>query len=252
MVGLEVSLLSGMPASARICATLFGVGAVEADDDRRPQVDSAERLDDALRHFLAAGDAAEDVDEDALHVLVEVDDLERRGHHVGVGAAADVEEVGGRATDLVDHVERAHRQAGAVGDDADGAVETDVLQVVLAGQLLALVELLGGAELVPLGMAERGVVVQADLGVEGVHAAVRAEDERVDLGQVAVALGEAAVQLHEHVGHTVDGFGVDLGATAASRAVASGEAVDRVDVQHHDGVGVRSRRPSRSPRRPRR
>ena len=59
------------------------------------QVDPAERLDDAVGHLLAAGDAAEDVDEDRLHVLVGVDDLERGGHHVGVGAAADVEEVGG-------------------------------------------------------------------------------------------------------------------------------------------------------------
>ena len=94
------------------------------------------------------------------------------------------------------------------------AVEADVLQVVLAGQLLALVELLGGPELVPLGMAERGVVVEADLGVEGVHAAVGPQDQRVDLGQVAVALGEAAVQLDEDVGHAVDGVGVDVGVDA--------------------------------------
>ena len=44
----------------------------------------------------------------------------------------------------------------------------------VARELLALVELLGGAELVPLGMAEGGVVVEADLGVEGVHARRRA------------------------------------------------------------------------------
>ena len=54
------------------------------------------------------------------------------------------------------------------------AVEADVLQALLLGQLLALVELLGGPELVPLRMAERGVVVEADLGVEGVHLARRA------------------------------------------------------------------------------
>ena len=90
------------------------------------------------------------------------------------GAAADVEEVGGGAADLVDDVERAHGQAGAVGDDADGALEADVLQALLAGQLLALVELLGGLELVPLRVAELGVVVEAHLGVEGVDLARRA------------------------------------------------------------------------------
>ena len=136
---------------------------------------------------------------------VEVDDLERGGHHVGVGAAADVEEVGGRATDLVHDVERAHRQPGAVGDDADAAVEADVLQALLVGQLLAFVEHLGAGELVPLGVAEGGVVVEGHLGVEGVDLALGREDERVDLGQVAVALGEAAVQLHEDLGGAVDG-----------------------------------------------
>jgi hypothetical protein len=45
-----------------------------------------------------------------LHGRVGVDDLEGGGHHVGVGAAADVEEVGRRAAALVDHVERAHGQ----------------------------------------------------------------------------------------------------------------------------------------------
>ena len=88
--------------------------------------------------------------------------------------AADVEEVGRRAADLVDHVARAHGQAGAVGDDADLAVEADVLQALLLGQTLARVELLEAAELVPLGMAEGGVVVEGDLGVEGVDPARRA------------------------------------------------------------------------------
>ena len=155
-------------------------------------------------HLLATGDTAEDVDQDALHLLVEVDHFQRRRHHVGVGAAADVEEVGRAAADLVDDVEGAHRQPGAVGDDADRAVETDVLQVVLACQLLTLVELFRRPVLVPLGMAERGVVVEADLGVEGVHPTVGPQDQRVDLGEIAVALGEASVQLDQDLGGAVD------------------------------------------------
>src|SRR5690349_24246043 len=63
-------------------AALLGVGAVEADDDRRPQLDAAEALDDAVGDLLATRDAAEDVDEDRADVLVVVDDVERRGHDV--------------------------------------------------------------------------------------------------------------------------------------------------------------------------
>ena len=121
-------------------ATLLGVGAVETDDDRCPQLDSAKALDDAVGDLLAPCDSAEDVDEDRAHVLVVVDHIERCGHHVGARPAADVEEVGGLAAHLIDDVERAHRQPGAVGDDAHRAVEADVLQILLLGQPLAVVE----------------------------------------------------------------------------------------------------------------
>ena len=110
---------------------------------------------------------------------------------------------------------------------------------MLAGHLLAFVELLGGPVLVPLGMTERGVVVEADLGIEGVHAAVGAQDQRVDLGEIAVAFGEAAVQLDQDVGRTVDRRRVrEIGIDARLASLGRRETVDRVDVAHDDGVGI--------------
>ena len=70
----------------------------------------------------------------------------------------------------------------------------------LGSHLLAVVHLGEAAESVPLGVAELGVAVEGDLGVERVHFTGRLEDQRVDLGEVAVALGVAAVQLDEDVG----------------------------------------------------
>ena len=238
MVGLLISFEAGNAGVEDDLAALLGVRAVESDDDRRPEVDSTQRFDDALRHFFTAGDAAEDVDEDALDLVVEVDDLERSGHHVGVGAAADVEEVRRRAPDLVDDVERAHREAGAVGDDADGAVEPDVLQALVASETLALVEHLHRPELLPLGMPERRVLVEAHLGVERMHLTGRLEDQRVDLGEVAIALGEAVVELHEDVGHTVERRRRDRGVDRRLPGDLGGQAVDRVDVELDDGVRV--------------
>ena len=57
----------------------------------------------------------------------------------------------GCAADLVDDVDGAHGEPGAVGDDADVAVEADVLQALVVGGLLALVAHLGLVVLLVVG-----------------------------------------------------------------------------------------------------
>ena len=108
------------------------------------------------------------------------------------------------SADLVDDVERRHREAGAVRDDADAALEADVLQVLLGRHLLTLVHLGEALEVLPLGVTELGAAVEGDLRIERVHLAGRLQDQRVDLGEVAVALVVAAIQLDDDVGCTVD------------------------------------------------
>src|SRR6201996_1066478 len=109
------------------------VVAVEPDDQRLVCVvtEDFERLDDSVRDGVTRGDATEDVHEHALDLCVAQDDVEPRGHHLGRGAAADIEEVGRLDAAVllarVSHdVERRHDQPGAVADDADLTVELDV------------------------------------------------------------------------------------------------------------------------------
>ncbi len=64
-------------------------------------------------------DAAEDVDQDALHVGVGGDDLEGRGDLLPWSAAADVEEVGRLVAVELDDVHGGHGQARAVDHAAD-------------------------------------------------------------------------------------------------------------------------------------
>ena len=93
-------------------------------------------------------------------------DLERLGHLLGRGAAADVEEVGRLAAEQLDGVHGRHRQAGAVDQAADVAVELDVGEVELAGLDLGRVFLVQVALGDDLGMAEQRVGVEVELGVE--------------------------------------------------------------------------------------
>ncbi len=117
---------------------------------------------DAARDRVASGDAAEDVHEHRLHLLVAEDDVEAVGHHLGRCASADVEEVGGLDPAVLlagvrDDVEGRHHQAGTVADDPDRAVELDVVEVLLLGLELERVDV--------LDELERRVVLVAELRV---------------------------------------------------------------------------------------
>src|ERR1700731_3058544 len=95
------------------------IGAFEPHHQRHLQADFLHRGDHALGDDVAFHDAAEDVDQDALHVGIGGDDLEGGGDLGLVGAAADVEEVGRRHAVELDDVHRGHGQAGAIDHAAD-------------------------------------------------------------------------------------------------------------------------------------
>src|SRR6185437_1469249 len=77
-------------------AAFVDVVAVEPHDERLVGVaaQDLQGLDDAGGNGVTRGDAAEDVDEHALDLLVAQHDVQPRGHHLSRGATADVEEVG--------------------------------------------------------------------------------------------------------------------------------------------------------------
>ena len=109
------------------------IGAFEPHHQRHLQADLLHRRDHAFGDDVALHDAAEDVDQNALHVGIGGDDLERRRDLLLGGAAADVEEVGRRLAVELDDVHGRHGEAGAVDHAADGAVERDVVEIVFRG-----------------------------------------------------------------------------------------------------------------------
>jgi hypothetical protein len=174
---------------------LLDVRADEAGDDRNVDVHRLVRVDDALGDDVDAGHAPEDVDEDRLDIRVLGDNSERRDDASGVVDGGDVEEVGGLAAGELDSVHGGHGKSGAVDNAADAAVELDV--VGDAGFLrpnLQRVLLVDVAELCEVLVAVEGVVVEVELGVGREEAAVLGDDERVDLGEGPVALGEGGVK----------------------------------------------------------
>src|SRR5439155_24990481 len=187
----DVGFLQDAPALGRVVA-------VEADHDRAVHLvaaplQHADGRDDAVGHRVTGGDPAEDVHEHAAHARVGQHDLQAVGHHLGGRPAADVEEVGrlDAAEGLArvgHHVQGGHDQAGPVADDADLAVQLDVVEVLLLSPGLDRVGVAGVGEPGVL-LAERGVVVERPLAVYRENLAVLGERHRVDLDQRGVLVG---------------------------------------------------------------
>ena len=180
----------------------FDVVAVEPHHQRlvRLVAQDLQRVDDAGGHRVAGGDAAEHVDEHALDLRVVQDDVQAGGHHLGRRAAADVEEVGRLdaavlLTGVGDDVQRRHHQARAVADDADLAVELDVVEVVLLGLELQRIGGVAVLELGVVGVPEVGVGVEGDLAVQRQDLVVGSAHQRVDLDQRGVLGDEDLPQL---------------------------------------------------------
>ena len=210
------------------------VGAFEAHHQRHLEADLLHRGDHALGDDVAAHDAAEDVDQNALHVGVGGDDLERRRHLVLRGAAADVEEVGGAFAVELDDVHRRHGEAGAVDHAADRAVERDVVEVVL-GRLDLLGVLLGlVAQRENVGVAIERVVVEGDLGVEHPELAVGGDDQRVDLEHRHVLGDEGGVELGDQRLGLLGEFAGQAERARRRAAVVRHDAGRRVDREAMD------------------
>ncbi len=200
---------------------------------------------DAVGDLVARGDATEHVDEHALDLLVVEDHVETVGHHGGVGAAADVEEVGRLHAAVVltgvrDDVQRRHDQARAVADDAHGTVELHVVEPEVLRLRLQRVGLFADLEGGVLGVTELGVLVERDLAVERLELVAGQPRERVDLDQGGVLLGEDGPQLLDHGDRLVAKHGgeadlVDDGGRLG--LVDTGAGVDR-DHLHRVGVGL--------------
>ena len=173
----------------------FFVGALHADHQRHGQADRLGSSDHAFGNGVALHDAAEDVDQDGLHVLVLQHDLEGFGHLLGGGTAAHVEEVGRLAAVQLDRVHGGHGQAGTVHQAADVAVQADVGQVELGSLDFSRILFVQVAVGHDLGMAEQGVAVEVELGVQGDDVALAVTVQRVDLDQGSVRVHVALVQL---------------------------------------------------------
>ena len=138
-----------------------------------------------------------------------------------------------------DDVEGGHDQAGAVAQHPDLAVQAHVVQPGLLGAGLERVDAGGVLEGGALGVAEGGVVVEADLAVQGEDVSLGGGHEGVDLDQGGVLGGEDLPEPADDGGHGVgEGAGLEAGGLHDARGDVVGDALKGVDADAGQGLGM--------------
>ena len=100
------------------------VGSFHPNHNRHRQLHLLRGLHHTLSQDIAAKNSAEDIDQNPLDLAVAENDAESVFHHFGIGAAADIEEVGRLGTGLLDDIHGGHGQARTVDHVADVAART--------------------------------------------------------------------------------------------------------------------------------
>ncbi|MEZ5338838.1 MAG: hypothetical protein R3F46_11315 [bacterium] len=169
----------------------------QPDHDRHLALQLVIDIHDALGHQVRTGDAAEDIDEDALHVRVAQHGDQCLLHTLGRGTAAEVEEVVGRAARALDDVHRGHHEARAIAADADiAAGQVHIGQAFLHRLDLILIQL--GAGLTQPGdllLAVKRIVIEVHLGIDRHDLTLLGDHQRVDLRHLGIGGHEAVVEL---------------------------------------------------------
>src|ERR1051325_766715 len=107
-----------MTSFLRVCAN-------QPDHHRHRRFDVLHRSKDAAGNFIAARDAAKDVEQHGFDIRVRKDNAHRGSNFLCTRTTADIQEVGRFTTKQLDDVHASHRKSGTVDHATDVAVQLD-------------------------------------------------------------------------------------------------------------------------------
>ena len=194
--------------------------------------------DDAFGDQIAAHDAAEDVDQNRLDVVIAENQLEGLGDALGGGAAAHVQEVGRFAPVELDDIHGRHGKTCAVDHAGNIAVQRHIVEIVLGRlrfQRIVLADIAHGFQ---PGLAEQRVIVAVELAIEGDQITRAVDDQRIQLDQAHVALIEQIEHGHHDLGQLGRLLGTQSHREPELAALESLQALHEVHFDREDLLGM--------------
>lgn len=241
LLGSLIKIAKRENLEARVGNELLGlgeVGSLESGNNGNVEVHVLSNSNQTLGNVVTSDNTTENVDEDSSDTGLGSDELEGLLDGVGSGSSTTVEEVGGLTSVQLDDIHGGHSETSSVDKTANVSVELDEVKTVL-GSLNLLGVLLGQISPGPdLLLSERGVVVEAELGVHGNHSVVGGLRQRVNLDLGGVLVGEDLVELLDVVSSLLGGLGGETEGLGDLNGLGVGDTGVDVNGEGVDGIGV--------------
>ena len=185
----------GRPESARICLPSSTLVPSRRTTSGTCSSTCLRRVDHALGDDVALHDAAEDVDQDRLHAsgsrsMI----LNASVTFSAVAPPPTSRKLAGLAAVELDDVHRRHREAGAVHQAADVAVERDVARSYFDASTSAGSSSSRSRIATMSGWRKSALSSKLIFASSAITLAVAGDDQRIDLGERGVGLVEALVE----------------------------------------------------------
>ena len=177
--------------------------ALQTNYQRNADMSFASGLDNAVCDDIAVHNSAENIDQDALDVLVAQNDSKGCGDLLLTGAPSHVQEVGWFAASKLYDVHRRHGQSCSIDEAGNVAIQPDIIQAMLGSRDFAGILLGNVAHGHDAGLTVKSIIIEIELCVEGEQLAFGRHHERIDLYHGAIAFDKKFVEIGEEFGRVI-------------------------------------------------
>ncbi len=217
----------------------FYISTFQTNDDRDSEFlltagEELGRFYDAGRDDVALIDAAKNIDQDAVYLIVFEHDVESSHDFFWCGVAADVQEVCRFAAVFFDDVHGSHSEACAIDHASHVAAQIDIVQSF--GSCLSFLVIFFGdvAKRYDFRMAGQGAVIEIELRIKRHHVAFLGDHQRIHFSQGTIFIYKNIVQVLHESRCFSDSWFFEMERIRHAQRLEISKADDRVDVFLND------------------
>ena len=165
---------------------LLNVGPLKPHHHRQFQSHLFCCLHHTIRHPVTSQDAAKNIDQHHLDILISQQNSQCIFHLFGRRSTANVEEICRASSRQFDNIHGSHGKARAINHTSHSAIKFNVVKPVLCCLDLKPFQFIRIIEFLYIGMPEKGIIVKGHFGIQGNQTVISCNHQRVYFNQRSV------------------------------------------------------------------